>query len=140
MKNRRSLLTFVSGCILPSDREKFLDRFDLLFSINELPQLPDMISQYGVSTPFSGGSFTGGSPDQRVAAPEAVGNKRPAGPMWLKDPKPNPVLKLLESDSVAAKNEAAEKSAKTPWRQSGPCRPESAITAEETESASRFCR
>jgi tRNA-2-methylthio-N6-dimethylallyladenosine synthase len=109
-KNRRSLLTFVSGCILPSDREKFLDRFDLLFSINELPQLPDMISQYGVSTPFSGGSFTGGSPDQRVAAPEAVGNKRPAGPMWLKDPKPNPVLKLLESDSVAAKNEAAEKS------------------------------
>ncbi len=53
-KNERNLLTFVSGCILPADREKFLDRFDLLFSINDLPQLPDMIRQYGVVTPVSG--------------------------------------------------------------------------------------
>ncbi len=53
-KNDRNLLTFVSGCILPADRVKFLDRFDLLFSINDLPQLPDMIRQYGVVTPASG--------------------------------------------------------------------------------------
>ncbi len=52
-KNRRALLTFASGCILPADRDKFLRRFDLLFSINELPLLPGMIRQYGVVTPFA---------------------------------------------------------------------------------------
>ncbi len=52
-KNERNLLTFVSGCILPADRERFLNLFDLMFAINDLPQLPDMIRQYGVVTPFS---------------------------------------------------------------------------------------
>jgi len=62
-KSQKNLLTFVSGCILPSDREKFLARFDLLFSINELPQLPFMISQYGVPTPsaMNPGSTEGAS-------------------------------------------------------------------------------
>lgn len=55
-KNSRNLLTFVSGCILPADREKFLDRFDLLFTINELPKLPDMIRQYGIMTPLGAGA------------------------------------------------------------------------------------
>ena len=50
-KNRKSLLTFATGCILPADREKFLTMFDLLFDITELPHLPAMISQYGVVTP-----------------------------------------------------------------------------------------
>ena len=50
-KNKRNLLTFVSGCVLPSDKEKFLLLFDLIFQMSELPQLPDMISQYGVVTP-----------------------------------------------------------------------------------------
>jgi tRNA-2-methylthio-N6-dimethylallyladenosine synthase len=50
-KNNRNLLTFASGCILPLDREKFMRQFDLLFSIDELPGLPDMIRQYGVVTP-----------------------------------------------------------------------------------------
>jgi tRNA-2-methylthio-N6-dimethylallyladenosine synthase len=49
-KYNRSLLTFVSGCILPADREKFLKLFDLVFTMAELPQLPDMIRQYGVVT------------------------------------------------------------------------------------------
>ncbi|MFW5994979.1 MAG: hypothetical protein ACOCRN_02620, partial [Spirochaetia bacterium] len=52
-KHSRNLLTFVSGCILPSDREKFLGLFDLMFSINDLPELPDMIRQYGIVTPYS---------------------------------------------------------------------------------------
>ncbi len=30
-KSQRSLVTFVSGCVLPSDREKFLKTFDLIF-------------------------------------------------------------------------------------------------------------
>ncbi|MFW6338157.1 MAG: MiaB/RimO family radical SAM methylthiotransferase [Alkalispirochaetaceae bacterium] len=57
-KNGRNLLTFVSGCILPADREKFLDRFDLLFTINELPKLPELIRQYGVLTPLGAGAAT----------------------------------------------------------------------------------
>jgi len=51
MKNRKSLLTFVSGCILPSDKERFLKLFDLVFTMSELTELPQMISQYGVVTP-----------------------------------------------------------------------------------------
>ncbi|MFP4549713.1 MAG: MiaB/RimO family radical SAM methylthiotransferase [Spirochaetales bacterium] len=50
-KAQRPLLTFVSGCILPADREKFVDRFDLLFTINELPQLPTMLRDNGLVTP-----------------------------------------------------------------------------------------
>ena len=52
MKNRQSVITFVSGCILPADRVRFLKLFDLVFTMNELPQLPDMIRQYGVVTPM----------------------------------------------------------------------------------------
>ena len=51
MKNRRSVITFVSGCILPADRIRFLKLFDIVFTMNELPQLPEMIRQYGVVTP-----------------------------------------------------------------------------------------
>ncbi len=50
-KNRKSLITFVSGCILPADRERFLKLFDLVFPMGELPDLPQMISQYGIVTP-----------------------------------------------------------------------------------------
>jgi len=52
-KENRTLLTFVTGCLLPADREKFLKLFDLCFQISELPELPAMIRQYGVPTPFS---------------------------------------------------------------------------------------
>jgi tRNA-2-methylthio-N6-dimethylallyladenosine synthase len=50
-KNKKNLLTFVTGCVLPADREKFLKQFDLVFAMNELPDLPDMIWQYGIVTP-----------------------------------------------------------------------------------------
>jgi tRNA-2-methylthio-N6-dimethylallyladenosine synthase len=52
-KKDRNLLTFVSGCILPADREKFLKLFDLVFTVDELPDLPSMIRQYGIVTPAS---------------------------------------------------------------------------------------
>ncbi len=52
-KSDRNLLTFVSGCILPADREKFLKLFDLVFTMDELPGLDSMIRQYGVVTPAS---------------------------------------------------------------------------------------
>jgi tRNA-2-methylthio-N6-dimethylallyladenosine synthase len=47
-KNRRNLITFISGCILPTDKEKLLKQFDLIFAMSELPQLPDMIRNYGI--------------------------------------------------------------------------------------------
>ena len=47
-KNSRNMLTFLSGCVLPDDRKKFLKLFDLVFAMSELPGLPDMIRQYGV--------------------------------------------------------------------------------------------
>jgi len=50
-KNSRNLLTFVSGCLLPADREKFLKSFDLIFQMSELASLPQMIRDYGIVTP-----------------------------------------------------------------------------------------
>jgi tRNA-2-methylthio-N6-dimethylallyladenosine synthase len=55
-KTDRSLLTFVTGCILPADRGNFLKLFDLVFDITEIPQLPDMIRQYGVVSPVGIGN------------------------------------------------------------------------------------
>ena len=52
-KKDRNLLTFVSGCILPADGEKFLKLFDLVFTMDQLPDLHSMIRQYGVVTPVS---------------------------------------------------------------------------------------
>jgi tRNA-2-methylthio-N6-dimethylallyladenosine synthase len=51
-KTSRNLVTFVSGCVLPADRDKFLKLFDLVFQMSELTQVPSMLSQYGVATPF----------------------------------------------------------------------------------------
>lgn len=53
IKNRKNLITFISGCVLPADREKFLKLFDIVFAMHELPEFPDMLSQYGIVTPAS---------------------------------------------------------------------------------------
>jgi len=47
-KNERNLITFLSGCILPADKEKLLKQFDLIFPMSELSRLPEMIRQCGV--------------------------------------------------------------------------------------------
>ncbi len=60
-KKKGYLLTFVSGCVLPADQDKFLRLFDFIFPISEIRQLPAMISQYGIVTPF-----------QQVTAKEAT--------------------------------------------------------------------
>ena len=52
-KKRRALLTFATGCILPADMQKLLKRFDLIFGIQELGNLPQMIREYGVPMPQS---------------------------------------------------------------------------------------
>jgi tRNA-2-methylthio-N6-dimethylallyladenosine synthase len=58
-KNKKNLITFVTGCILPADRDKFLRLFDLTFQISDVVQLPAMIRQYGVVSPLAiSNSFT----------------------------------------------------------------------------------
>lgn len=52
-KQKKPVLTFVSGCILPADKEKFLKLFDLVFTMSEVPDLPGMIKEYGVATPMA---------------------------------------------------------------------------------------
>ena len=52
-KDRQNLLTFLTGCILPADKVKFMKLFDIVFPVSELQQLPEMISQYGIVTPVS---------------------------------------------------------------------------------------
>jgi tRNA-2-methylthio-N6-dimethylallyladenosine synthase len=52
-KNQRNLLTFVSGCVLPADKEKFLRLFDLVFPMSDANQLPEMIHEYGVTSGIS---------------------------------------------------------------------------------------
>ncbi|MGD9929061.1 MAG: tRNA (N6-isopentenyl adenosine(37)-C2)-methylthiotransferase MiaB [Mangrovibacterium sp.] len=47
-KDKRNLITFLSGCVLAADREKLLKQFDLIFQMSELAQLPEMIRNYGV--------------------------------------------------------------------------------------------
>ncbi len=52
-KKEKSLITFVSGCILPADEARFLEIFDLLFRMNQLQELPEMLRQYGVATEYA---------------------------------------------------------------------------------------
>ena len=52
-KNNKNLITFVSGCFLPNDKVKFLKLFDLVFTMDELSDIPEMIRQYGIVTPYS---------------------------------------------------------------------------------------
>lgn len=50
-KRKKNLITFVSGCVLPSDKEQFLKMFDLVFTMSDLTELPTMIKQYGIVSP-----------------------------------------------------------------------------------------
>ncbi len=61
-KDSRNLLTFVTGCVLPEDRVKFLKLFDFVFTMNELPNFPDMVAQYGVVSPHSIGASNAAIP------------------------------------------------------------------------------
>ncbi len=53
IKNRRNVITFVSGCVLPDDKKKFLKLFDFVFDMSELNDFPNMLKEYGVVTPMS---------------------------------------------------------------------------------------
>ncbi|WP_088654543.1 tRNA (N6-isopentenyl adenosine(37)-C2)-methylthiotransferase MiaB [Geofilum rhodophaeum] len=74
-KNKKNLLTFVSGCVLPDDREKFLKLFDLVFDMKELASFPAMLSQYGVTTPISNTALIHDEALQEAARPATVAEK-----------------------------------------------------------------
>ena len=65
MKSHHNCITFVSGCILPADRVRFLKLFDLVFTMNELPEFPDMIRQYGIVLPMN-------MPNEEIAEQEII--------------------------------------------------------------------
>ncbi len=50
-KSSKPILTFLSGCVLPEDENKLKPMFDLLFKINELPHLPELLTQRGFPGP-----------------------------------------------------------------------------------------
>lgn len=52
-KSKRNLITFLSGCVLPADKEKLLKQFDIIFPMSELNNFPDMIRNYGITTAAS---------------------------------------------------------------------------------------
>jgi len=52
-KKNRNLLTFLTGCILADDRKKLLKLFDFVFAMEEIPDLENIIKQYGMVTPVS---------------------------------------------------------------------------------------
>ena len=52
-KQERNILTFLSGCVLESDEKKFLKTFDFVFKMGDLDKLPELINNYGVTTPGS---------------------------------------------------------------------------------------
>ncbi len=52
-KNKKNLITFISGCMLPTDKDRFLKLFDIVFTMPELPQLPHMLGEYGITNPLS---------------------------------------------------------------------------------------
>lgn len=99
MKDRKNCITFVSGCILPADRERFLKLFDLVFTMNDLPDLPDMIRQYGIVIPTSQQSIA--NSQQPI-----VNIQRPLVPLFNKKDKINPSANMdrfwvIEPDHIS---------------------------------------
>ena len=99
MKDRKNCITFVSGCILPADRERFLKLFDLVFTMNDLPDLPDMIRQYGIVVP------TRQQPIVNSQQP-TINIQRPLVPLFNKKDKINPSANMdrfwvIEPDHIS---------------------------------------
>jgi len=47
-KDNKNLFTFLTGCVLPADKDKFRNLFDFIFPTSEAELLPELIRQYGV--------------------------------------------------------------------------------------------
>ena len=98
-REQKNCITFVSGCILPADRERFLKLFDLVFTMNDLPELPDMIRQYGITIPTKPQITDNGQ--QPI-----VNIQRPLVPLFSKKDKINPSANMdrfwvIEPDHIS---------------------------------------
>jgi tRNA-2-methylthio-N6-dimethylallyladenosine synthase len=98
MKASRAVITFVTGCVLPADQLKFLKLFDFVFTMNELPQFPEMLREYGVVNP-AGLTMREWEPESAPVAAESGlisidrlqgnGDRRPTmGGLWKIDATP----------------------------------------------------
>ena len=99
-REHKNCITFVSGCILPADRERFLKLFDLVFTMNDLPELPDMIRQYGINIP------TRPIDNTPISEPITVNIQRPLVPLFSKKDKINPSANMdrfwvIEPDHIS---------------------------------------
>ncbi len=97
-KNNRNCITFVSGCVLPADRERFLKLFDLVFTMNDLPDLPDMIRQYGVVVPTS--QQVNESTSQQVNKPIALA-KQPTAKVQINPSANMDRFWVIEPDHIS---------------------------------------
>ena len=102
MRGRKNCITFVSGCILPADRERFLKLFDLVFTMNDLPELPNMIRQYGIYIPTKDNSQQSTVNRQQVT----VNIQKPLVPLFNKKDKINPSANMdrfwvIEPDHIS---------------------------------------
>ncbi len=102
MRGRKNCITFVSGCILPADRERFLKLFDLVFTMNDLPELPNMIRQYGIFIPTKDNSQQSTVNSQQVT----VNIQKPLVPLFSKKDKINPSANMdrfwvIEPDHIS---------------------------------------
>ena len=99
-REHKNCITFVSGCILPADRERFLKLFDLVFTMNDLPELPDMIRQYGINIP------TRPIDNNPISEQITVNIQRPLVPLFSKKDKINPSANMdrfwvIEPDHIS---------------------------------------
>ena len=58
-KRVRPLATFLAGCVLPTDEKRFRERFDIVFRMGELPDLPEMIRRCGIFPEATSGLLSG---------------------------------------------------------------------------------
>lgn len=98
-KNNKNSVTFVSGCILPADRERFLKLFDFVFPMNELPKFPEMLKQYGIVTPIS--LQHGEEHIRQKPTPISEQVKKVEFPFLLKNAKINPSANMNQFWDVA---------------------------------------
>ncbi|PLX11156.1 MAG: tRNA (N6-isopentenyl adenosine(37)-C2)-methylthiotransferase MiaB [Marinilabiliales bacterium] len=97
-KKKKNLLTFVSGCVLPAGKENFLKTFDLVLKMSDLPELPDMISQYGIVSPAGMQSLDAGFKDLELSNKKSV---NPAGfKLTTLDPDKEKISKVVKNENI----------------------------------------
>ncbi len=102
IKKKRPVITFATGCVLPKDREQFIELFDLFFHINEVSNLADMIRQHGVVTQ----AYHAGEPAEYAGGePESVSGLAVRGPGATAANRPEPVGRATHGRGTHGRDE-----------------------------------